>query len=48
MLTGTCNVDGGGTLFQGQAPEKDEFDSAISESGTEEMNQDGTLKQQLP
>ena len=37
-------VGGDGTLFKWQALEKDEFDSAISQWGTEGLNRDGTLK----
>ena len=34
-MTDASNVGGGGTLFQWQALEKEEFDSAISQWGTE-------------
>ena len=40
-MTDTSNVGGGGTLFQWQALEKEEFDSAISQWGTEGLNRDG-------
>ena len=35
-------------MFQWQALEKEEFDSAISQSGTEGVNQDGTFKHSYP
>ena len=38
LLTDASNVGGGGTLFQWQALEKEEFDSAISQWGTEGLN----------
>ena len=41
-------VGGGGTLFQWQALEKEEFDSAISQWETEGLNRDGTLKHSYP
>ena len=47
-MTDASNVGGGETLFQWQALEKEEFDSAISQWGTEGLNRDGTLKPQLP
>ena len=47
-MTGASNVGGGGTLFQRQAQEKEEFDSAISQWGTEGLNRDGTLKHSYP
>ena len=40
FVTDSSNVGGGGTLFQWQALEKEEFDSAISQSGTEGVNRD--------
>ena len=43
MGTDASNVSGGGTLFQWQALEKEEFDSAISKLGTDGLNRDGTL-----
>ena len=42
MVTYACNVGGGGTLFQWQALEKEEFHSAISQWGTEGLNKNGT------
>ena len=48
VVTEASNVGGGGTLFQWQALEKDEFDSAISQWGTEGLNRDGTLKHSYP
>ena len=47
-MTDASNVGGGGTLFQWQALEKEEFDSAISQWGTEGLNRDGTLKHSYP
>ena len=47
-MTNASNVGGGGTLFQWQALEKEEFDSAISQPGTEGLNRDGTLKHSYP
>ena len=44
MVTDACNASGGGTLFRWQALEKEEFDSAVSQWGTEGLNQDGTVK----
>ena len=38
------NVGGDGTLFPWQALKKEEFDSAISQWGTDGLNNDGTLK----
>ena len=48
LVTDASNVGGGGTLFQWQALEKEEFDSAISQSGLEGLNRDGTLKHSYP
>ena len=48
LVTDASNVGGGGTLFQWQALEKEEFDSAISQCGTEGLNRDGTLKHSYP
>ena len=48
LVTDDRNVGGGGTLFQWQALEKEEFDSAISQWGTDGLNQDGTLKHSYP
>ena len=47
-MTDASNVGGGGTLFQWQALEKEEFDSAISQWGTEGLSRDGTLKHSYP
>ena len=38
LVTDASNVGGGGTLFQWQALEKEEFDWAISQWGTDGMN----------
>ena len=38
LVTDASNLGGGGTLFQWQALEKEEFDSAISQWGTEGLN----------
>ena len=43
-MTDASNVGGGGWLFQLQALEKEEFDSAISQWGTDELNRDGIPK----
>ena len=48
LVTDASIVGGGGTLFQWQALEKEEFDSAISQWGTEGLNRDGTLKHSYP
>ena len=48
LVTDASNVGGGRTLFQWQALEKEEFDSAISQWGTEGLNRDGTLKHSYP
>ena len=40
LVTDASNVGGRGTLFQWQALEKEEFDSAISQWGTEDLNRD--------
>ena len=47
-MTDASNVGGGGTLFAWQALEREEFHSAIPQSGTDELNQDGTLKHSYP
>ena len=47
-MTGPSNVGGGRTLFQWQALEKVEFDSAFSKSGTDGLNRDGILKHSYP
>ena len=44
LVTDASNVGGGGTLFQWQALEKEEFHSAISQWGTEGLNREGTLQ----
>ena len=44
LMTDASNVGGGGRLFQWQALEKEEFDSALSQWGTEGLNRDGTPK----
>ena len=48
LVTDASNVGGGGTLFQWQALEKEVFDSAISQCGTDGLNRDGTLKHSYP
>ena len=48
LVTDARNVGGGGTLFQWQALEGEEFDSAISQWGTEGLNRDGILKHSYP
>ena len=48
LVTDASNIGGGGTLFQWQALEKEEFDSATSQWGTEGLNRDGTLKHSYP
>ena len=48
LVTDASNVGGGGTLFQWQPLEKEEFASAISQWGTEGLNRDGTLKHSYP
>ena len=48
LVTDASNVGGGGTLFQRQALEKEEFDSATSQWGTDGLNRDGTLKHSYP
>ena len=44
LVTDASNVGRGVTLFQWQALEKEEFDSAIPQWGTEGLNRDRTLK----
>ena len=44
LMTDASNVGGGGTLFQWQAPEKEDIDWAISQWGTDGLNPDGTPK----
>ena len=48
LMTDASNVGGGGKLFQWQALEKEEFDSAISQWGTDGLNRDSTLKHSHP
>ena len=48
LVTDARNVGGGGTLFQWQALEKEEFNWAISQWGTDGLNRDGTLKHSYP
>ena len=48
LVTDASNVGGDGTLFQWQALEKEEFDSAILQGGTDGFNRDGTLKPGYP
>ena len=48
LVTDASNVGGGGTVFQWQALEKEEFDSTISQWGTDGLNRDGTLKHSYP
>ena len=48
LVTDASNVGDGGTLFQWQALEKGEFDSAITQWGTDGLNRDGTLKHSHP
>ena len=38
LVTDASNVGGGGTLFRWQALEKEEFDSAITQWGTDGLN----------
>ena len=38
LVTDASNVGGGGTLFRWQALEKEEFNSAISQWGTDRLN----------
>ena len=48
LVTDASNVGGGGTLFQWQPLEKKEFDSGISEWGTDGLDRVGTLKHSYP
>ena len=48
LVTDASNVGGDGTLFQWEALEKKEFDSAISQWGTKGLNRDGTLRHSYP
>ena len=45
LVTEASNVGGGGRLFSWQALEKEEFDSAITQRGTDGLNRDGHTKQ---
>ena len=47
-MTDASNVGGGGTLFQWQALEKEEFDSANLQWGTDGLNRDSTFKHSYP
>ena len=48
LLTDASNVGREGTLFQWRALQKEEFDSAISEWGTDGLNRDGSLNHSYP
>ena len=48
LVTDASNVGGGGTFFQWRALENKEFDSAISQWGTDRLNWDGSLKHSYP
>ena len=48
LVTDASNAGAGGALFQWQALEKEEFDSAITQWGTDGLNRDGTLKHSYP
>ena len=48
LVTDVSNVGRGGTLFEWQASEKEEFDSAISHWGTDGLSRDSTLKHGYP
>ena len=48
LVTDASNVGIGGTWFQWQALEKEKFDSAIFQWGTDGLNRDGTLKHNYP
>ena len=48
LVTDASNVNGGGTLFQWQALEKEEFDSAISQWETDGLKRDDTIKHSYP
>ena len=48
LVTDASNVGGGGPLFQWQALEREEFDSAIFQWGTFGLNRGGTLKHSYP
>ena len=48
LVTEASNVGRGGTLFQWQALEKEVFNSAIFQRGTDGLNRDGSLKHSYP
>ena len=48
LVTDASNVGGGGTLIQWQALEKEDFDSADTQWGTDGLNRDGALKHSYP
>ena len=48
LVTDANNVGGGRTLFQWQTLEKEEFDSPISQWGTDGLNRGGNLKHSDP
>ena len=48
LVTDASNVGGGGTVFQWQALENAEFDSAIFQWGTDGLNRHSTLKHSYP
>ena len=47
-VTDASDFGGGGPLFQSQALEKAEFNSVISQCGTDGLNREGTLKYSYP
>ena len=47
-MTDASNDGGGGTLFQWQALEMEEFDSTISQWGTDGLNREDTLEHSYP
>ena len=48
LVTESSKVGEGGTLFKWPALEKAEFDSAICQWGTDELNRDGTPRHSYP
>ena len=48
LVTDASKVAGSGTLFQWQALEKEEFNSAIFQWRTDGLNRDSTLKHSYP
>ena len=48
LVTDASNVGGGGTLFQWQALENEEFDPPFLKWGTDGFNRDGTIKHSHP